>query len=108
MTWFRLMCLVAIAFHLAGSGTAADHAAASTADSGSAQKLPPVLQSSEPPDSGQVVLPGPPPAAPKKTTVAIGDEDLVPGHAPVASLARSPTGSRARPGQAVSAPRKRK
>ena len=68
MTWFRLMCLVAIAFHLAGSGTAADHAAASTTDSGSAQKLPPVLQSSEPPDSGQLVLPGPPPAAPKKTT----------------------------------------
>ena len=30
MKWFRLMCLVAVAFHLAGSGIAADHAAANT------------------------------------------------------------------------------
>jgi hypothetical protein len=68
MKWFRLMCLVAIAFHLVGSGMAADHAAANTADS-SVQKLPPVLQASEPPDSGQIVLPGPPAPAPKKTMV---------------------------------------
>ena len=67
MTWFRLMCLAAVAFQLAGSGLAADHAA--TADSGSPQKLPPVLRPSEPPDSGQIVLPGPPASAPKKTTV---------------------------------------
>ena len=39
MTWFRLMCLVAIAFHLAGSGMAADHAAANSADSGSAPEV---------------------------------------------------------------------
>jgi hypothetical protein len=69
MKWFRLMCLVAVAFHLAGSEVAADHAAANTADSGSTAKLPPVLRASEPPDSGQLVLPGPPPPAPKKATV---------------------------------------
>lgn len=69
MTWFRLMCLAAVAFQLAGSGLAADHAAANTADSASPQKLPPVLRPSEPPDSGQIVLPGPPASAPKKTTV---------------------------------------
>ena len=78
MKWFRLMCLVAIAFHLMGSGIAADHAAANTAGSGSAQKLPPVLQPSEPPDSGQIVLPGPPPSAPKKTTVVAPTAKVAP------------------------------
>jgi hypothetical protein len=78
MTWFRLMCLMAITFHLAGSGIVADHAAANTAESASAPKLPPVLRPSEPPDSGQIVLPGPPPAAPKKTPVAAPTAKVVP------------------------------
>src|SRR5258708_2338360 len=92
MKRLRLMCLAAVAFHLAGSGVAADHPAANTADSGSSQKLPPVLRPSELPDSGQIVLPGPPPAtpAPKKITVV----------APAAKIAPAP----AKPVE-VSAPR---
>src|SRR5260370_38830454 len=90
MTWFRLMCLMAIAFHLAGSGMAADHAAANTADSASAPKLPPVLRPSEPPDRGQIVLPGPPPAAPKKTTIVAPTAKVVPPPAkPVKAAVRS-------------------
>ncbi len=91
MKWFRLMCLVAVAFHLAGSGAAADHAAANTADSGSAEKLPPVLRPSEPPDSGQIVLPCPPAPAPKKTTVVAPPAKVAPPTKPVeVTVARQP------------------
>jgi hypothetical protein len=70
---------------------AADQAAANTADSGSAAKLPPVLRSSEPPDSGQLVLPGPAPAAPKKTTVVAPTTQIAPLPAkPVESAAPRP------------------
>jgi len=65
MTWFRLMCLAALVFHPAGSGAAADRAAS---DNTSPRKLPPVMRPTEPPDSGQIVLPGAP--APKKAPPA--------------------------------------
>ncbi len=82
MTWFRLMCLAAIVFYPAGSGAAADRAAASTADSDSSHKLPPVLRTSEPADSGQIVLPGPPATpAPKKAPVAAPAAKVVPAPA---------------------------
>lgn len=108
MKWFRLMCLVAIAFHLAGRGTAADHAAANTADSGSAKKVPPVLRASEPPDSGQIVLPGPPPSAPKKTTLVAPTAKVAPPPAkPVEAAApRQPLPLPAPPPTVAAAPAK--
>lgn len=70
MQWFRLMCLAAVAGLMAGSGAAADRAATNPDVSGSALKVPPVLRTSEPPDSGQITLPAPPPVMPalKKIT----------------------------------------
>src|SRR5450631_3985108 len=51
MKWLRVVCLVAVAGQLVGSGTGPS-------------KTPPVLKTSDPPDSVQVTLPGPPPAIP--------------------------------------------
>lgn len=64
MKWFRLMCLAAAAGQLVGSGAAADRAAANPEGNRGTLKLPPVLRSSEPSDSGQITLPGPPPVTP--------------------------------------------
>src|SRR5258708_5731360 len=61
MKWFRLVCLAALFGLWVGSGVAADRAATSPEGT---PKLSPVLRPSEPPDSGQVMLPGPSPAAP--------------------------------------------
>ena len=82
MKWFRLMCLAAAAGQLVGSGAAADRAATNPEGNSSTLKLPPVLRPSEPPDSGQITLPGPPPVTPalKKIT----------GVPPVAELAPLP------------------
>jgi hypothetical protein len=82
MKWFRLMCLAAVAGQLVGSGAAADRAATNPEGNSSTLKLPPVLRPSEPPDSGQITLPGPPPVTPalKKIT----------GVPPVAELAPLP------------------
>jgi hypothetical protein len=84
MKWFRLMCLAAAAGQLVGSGAAADRAAANPEGNGSTvtEKLPPVLRTSEPADSGQITLPGPPPVTPalKKVTVV----------SPVAKFAPAP------------------
>jgi hypothetical protein len=82
MKWFRLMCLAAVAGQLVGSGAAADRAAANPEGNGSTRQLPPVLRSSEAPDSGQITLPGPPPAAPAVKKIA--------GVPPVAKLAPLP------------------
>jgi len=82
MKWIRLMCLVAVAGQLAGSGAAADHTPPNPESNSSSPQLPPVLRSSEPPDSTQITLPGPPPAAsPLKTITAVP---------PVAKLAPVP------------------
>jgi hypothetical protein len=59
------MCLAALVFHPAGSDAAADRAAS---DNTNTRKLPPVMRPTEPPDSGQIVLPGAP--APKKAPPA--------------------------------------
>jgi hypothetical protein len=70
MKWFRLMCLAAVAGQLVGSAATADRAATNPEGNSSTLKVPPVLRRSEPPDSGQLTLPGPPPVTPalKKIT----------------------------------------
>jgi hypothetical protein len=77
MNGFRLICLAAVAVQSVGSLAAASGAATNPEGNGStATRLPPVLRPSEPPDSGQITLPGPAPItpavapAPKKVTVA--------------------------------------
>jgi len=80
MKWFRLMCLAAVAVQLVGSGAAADRAAANPEGNRGTLQLPPVLRSSEAPDSGQITLPGPPPVTPTLKT----------GVPPVAKLAPLP------------------
>jgi len=64
MKW--LICLVALASQLAGTGTAADPPRSNAEGVSAAAKLPPVLRPTEAPDSGQITLPGPPPVTPKK------------------------------------------
>jgi hypothetical protein len=82
MKWIRLMCLVAVAGQLAGSGAAADRTPPNPESNSSSPQLPPVLRSSEPPDSTQITLPGPPRAAsPLKKITAVP---------PVAKLAPLP------------------
>ena len=70
MTWLRLMCLAALAGQLVGSGTAADPAAANPDGARGSGTLPPVLRTSEPPDSVLITLPGPPPVSPTLKTIA--------------------------------------
>src|ERR1017187_9166359 len=67
MTWLRLMCLAALAGQLVGSGTAADPAAANPDGARGSGTLPPVLRTSEPPDSVLITLPPPPPPLPPPT-----------------------------------------
>jgi hypothetical protein len=82
MKWIRLMCLVAVAGQLVRSGAAADRTPTNPESNSSSLQLPPVLRSSEPPDSTQITLPGPPPAAsPLKKITAVP---------PVAKLAPLP------------------
>jgi hypothetical protein len=82
MKWIRLMCLVAVAGQLVASGAAADRTPTNPESNSSSLQVPPVLRSSEPPDSTQITLPGPPPAAsPLKTITAVP---------PVAKLAPVP------------------
>ncbi len=73
MKGFRLICLAAIAVQSVWSWASASGVAANPEGAGTtATRLPPVLRPSEPPDSGQITLPGstqvaPPPApAPRK------------------------------------------
>jgi hypothetical protein len=61
MKWFRLIVLAAAASQLVGSGVAAGRAATNPEGAGATPNVPPVLRTSEPPDSGQITLPGPPP-----------------------------------------------
>ena len=64
MKGFRLICLAAIAVQSVWSGAAASGAATNPAGAGTTTtRLPPVLRPLEPPDSGQITLPGPPSAA---------------------------------------------
>jgi len=58
------MFLAAVAGQLAASGVAADPVATSPGGARGTPGLPPVLRSSEPPESVQVTLPGPPPVTP--------------------------------------------
>src|ERR1035438_7572256 len=72
MKWIRLMCLVAVAGQLVRSGAAADRTPTNPESNSSSLQLPPVLRSSEPPDSTQITLPGPPQAAsPLKKITAV-------------------------------------
>ena len=71
MKWFRLICLAALASQFVASGAAADRAAAKPDGNSGTAKVPPVLRSSEPPDSWQVTLPGPPPPAPAPQKVTL-------------------------------------
>jgi hypothetical protein len=80
MKGFRLICLAAIAVQSVWSGAAASGDATNPEGAGTTTKrLPPVLRPSEPPDSGQITLPGPPQAAP-----APAPKKII---APVASVA---------------------
>lgn len=63
MKWYQFVGLTALAVQLGGTGTAADRAA-SGGEVGGMGKLPPVLRPTDPPDSGQVTLPGAPLAPP--------------------------------------------
>jgi hypothetical protein len=76
------MCLAAVAGQWAGNVVAADRATAAPEGTNSKPKVSPVLRPSEPPDSGQITLPGPAPAvtapAPKPLTSAPSAAKLAP------------------------------
>jgi hypothetical protein len=82
MKWFRVLCLAAVAGQLVAGGAVADRAATNPEGASTTTKVPPVLQSSEPPDSGQITLPSPPPVTPVPTKIL--------GVPPVARLAPLP------------------
>jgi hypothetical protein len=90
MKWFRLICLAASASLLVGSGASADRAATSPDDGGIAPKIPPVLRASEPPDSGQITLPGPAPVTPAVKKVEVPPPVAKPASLP-AKLAEDAT-----------------
>ena len=65
MKGFRLICLAAIAVQSVWSGAAASGDATNPAGAGTTTtRLPPVLRPLDPPDSGQITLPGPSQVAP--------------------------------------------
>src|ERR1017187_7109369 len=113
MTWLRLMCLAALAGQLVGSGTAADPAAANPDGARGSGTLPPVLRTSEPPDSVLITLPRPPPPspppqdAPPRPPPPPPPLPRDPGPVPRPPPASPPAGPGYRPGQAVSQPRNR-
>jgi hypothetical protein len=95
MKGFRLMCLAAIAVQSVWSGAVASGDATNPEGAGTTRTtLPPVLRPLEPPDSGQITLPGPAPVAPapapalKKVSVA---PTVAPAAPPVAHAAPAPT-----------------
>src|ERR1019366_9102359 len=99
MTWLRLMCLAALAGQLGGRGRAADPAAANPDGARGSGTLPPVLRTSEPPDSVLITLPGPPPVSPTLQPIAPAPPPPPP--------APPPAGPGYHPGQAVSQPQNR-
>lgn len=88
MKQFRLMCLAAMAVQSVWSVAAASGDATNPEGAGTTTtRLPPVLRPSEPPDSGQITLPGPPQVAPPPASKKVVAPPVTPVVAPLAHAA---------------------